>query len=261
MHLVRSLLGGIFFVAYAIGGLVIGAVVFPPLALLRARRARRALVKASWLLFVGTARATRLFRVEIEPEDRARLAAARGCVVVANHPTLIDVVVLTTLLPDSTAVAKAAAGRNIFYSLVVRGAFLMNDDPARLVDEAVALLRSGVNLMVFPEGTRTPVDAQRREWRRGAAQFAIRAGVPLLPVSVTCDPPVLAKGQAWHDLAGRTISWRIRAYQTIEPVAFPRISARAASAELSERLRRTILDGAGNPQRNIENCVCRNVDK
>ena len=241
MHFARSVLGGFFFVAYALGSLVLGAVLFPPLALLRARRAQRALVKASWRLFVWAARATGLFRIEIAPEDRARLAAARGCVVVANHPTLIDVVVLTSLLPDSTAVAKAAAGRNFFYSLIVKGAFLMNDDPARLVEESAALLASGVDIIMFPEGTRTPVDAQRREWRRGAAQLAIRARVPLLPVSVVCDPPVLAKGQPWHDLAGRTIVWRIRTHEAIAPDAFPHAPARAASIVLSETLRHTIF--------------------
>ncbi len=241
MHFARSVLGGFFFVAYALGSLVLGAVLFPPLALLRARRAQRALVKASWRLFVWAARVTGLFRVEISPEDRARLAASRGCVVVANHPTLIDVVVLTSLLPDATAVAKAAAGRNFFYSLIVKGAFLMNDDPARLVEESASLLASGVNLIMFPEGTRTPVDAQKREWRRGAAQLAIRARAPLLPVSVVCDPPVLAKGQPWHDLAGRTVIWRIRVHEAIAPDSFPQQASRSASILLMDSLRKKIL--------------------
>ena len=241
MHFARSVLGGFFFVAYALGSLVLGAVLFPPLALLRARRAQRALVKASWRLFVWAARVTGLFRVEISPEDRARLAASRGCVVVANHPTLIDVVVLTSLLPDATAVAKAAAGRNFFYSLIVKGAFLMNDDPARLVEESASLLASGVNLIMFPEGTRTPVDAQKREWRRGAAQLAIRARAPLLPVSVVCDPSVLAKGQPWHDLAGRTVIWRIRVHEAIAPDSFPQQASRSASILLMDSLRKKIL--------------------
>ena len=241
MHFARSVLGGFFFVAYALGSLVLGAVLFPPLALLRARRAQRALVKASWRLFVWAARVTGLFRVEIAPEDRTRLAASRGCVVVANHPTLIDVVVLTSLLPDATAVAKAAAGRNFFYSLIVKGAFLMNDDPARLVEESASLLASGVNLIMFPEGTRTPVDAQKREWRRGAAQLAIRARAPLLPVSVVCDPPVLAKGQPWHDLAGRTVIWRIRVHEAIAPDSFPQQASRSASILLMDSLRKKIL--------------------
>ena len=248
MHLARSVLGGFFFVAYALGSLLLGAVLFPPLALLRAGRAKRALVKASWRLFVWAGRATGLFRVEISREDRARLAAARGCVVVANHPTLIDVVVLASLLPDATAVAKAAAGRNFFYSLIVKGAFPMNDDPARLVDEAVELLASGVSLMVFPEGTRTPVDAKERQWRRGAAQIAIRARVSLMPVSVVCEPPVLAKGQPWHDLAGRTVVWRIRAHEMIDSDAFPRAPARTASIALMDILRRTIFGDVHSPR-------------
>ena len=125
----RSALALLFFLAFGVGGLVLGCLLFPPLALFRARRAMRALVRACYRLFVWAARATGMIRVVLSAEDRARLAAMRGCVVVASHPTLIDVVVLLSLLPDATAVAKAAAGRNFFYSRVVRAAFLVNDNP------------------------------------------------------------------------------------------------------------------------------------
>ena len=132
-RLPRSLLGGCFFVFYGLGSLAIGGLLFPPLALVGARRAMRALVRAGWRLFVWGGRWTGLFRIVISPADRARLATARGCVVVANHLTLIDIVVLMALLPDATAVAKAAARGNFFYSRIVRGMFLVNDDPLRVL--------------------------------------------------------------------------------------------------------------------------------
>ena len=105
----RSALALLFFLAFGVGGLVLGCLLFPPLALFRARRAMRALVRACYRLFVWAARATGMIRVVLSAEDRARLAAMRGCVVVASHPTLIDVVVLLSLLPDATAVAPISA--------------------------------------------------------------------------------------------------------------------------------------------------------
>lgn len=209
-RLPRSLLGGCFFVFYGLGSLAIGGLLFPPLALVGARRAMRALVRAAWRLFVWGGRWTGLFRIIISPADRARLATVRGCVVVANHLTLIDIVVLMALLPDATAVAKAAARGNFFYSRIVRGMFLVNDDPLRVLEEAKKLLAQGVDLVVFPQGTRVPAGAPRRPLRRGAAQIALHAGVPVLPVRIACDPPVLAKGQPWYDLADRTIVWTLR---------------------------------------------------
>ena len=245
MRLLRSILGGGFFVAYGLGSLLIGGVLFPPLALVGARRAMRALVRASWRLFVGCARLTGLFTVEISPADRARLASCRGRVVVANHITLIDIVILTALLPDATGIAKAAAGRTYFYSLIVKGMFLINDDPVRILDEASAMLAEGVDLVVFPEGTRTLPTATSRRLHRGAAQIALRAQVPVLPVSIVCDPLVLAKGQPWHDLAARTIVWRLRVHDEIPVVAFPSAGTpRACAAALTEAVGRTLF-GSG----------------
>ena len=214
VRLMRSGLAAAFFLAFGLGGLVIGCVCFPLLAFFSQRR-MRALVRASYRLFVGAARVTGLFRVSISAADRARFARTRGRVIVANHLTLIDIVILIATLPDSTSIAKAAAKRNFFYSQIVRRVFLVNDDPARALDEAQRLLAQGVNVIVFPEGTRTPADAPARKIRRGAAQIALHANVPLLPIRIACDPPVLAKGQPWHDVADRTIVWTLRALDEI----------------------------------------------
>jgi len=228
----RGVLALLFFLAFGIGALVIGCVLFPPLALFRARRAMRALVRASYRLFVWAARVTGLFRIVLTPEDRAHLAAMRGCVVAASHPTLIDVVLLLAFLPDATAVAKAAARRNFFYSHIVNAAFLVNDDPLRLLDEAKSLLARGGNLVIFPEGTRTPVDVLQHKLHRGAAQIALHASASVQCVSIACDPPVLAKGQSAWDVGDRIITFTLRACGEI-PVEVPASDAVQHSAAVA----------------------------
>ena len=235
MRVLRSLVAGLFFALYGAGSLLIGCLLFPPLALLRRRRAMRALVRASWRLFVWAARRAGLFRIEVSAEDRRRLAAARGRVVVANHLALIDIVVLLSLLPDATSIAKAAAGRNFFYSLIVRGVFLVNDDPRGVLEEAGALLAAGTSVVVFPEGTRMPADAKDRRLRRGAAQLALRAGVPVLPVFIEVDPPVLGKGQPWYDAGDRMAVWRLRVREEI-PVARVSGPAHAEAVSLTQAI-------------------------
>lgn len=236
VRLARSGLAAAFFVAFGLGGLVIGCICFPLLAFFPQRR-MRALVRASYRLFVGVARVTGLFRVAISSADRARLAETRGRVIVANHLTLIDIVILIATLPDSTSIAKAAARRNFFYSQIVRRVFLVNNDPARALEEAQRLLAQGVNIIVFPEGTRTPSDAPSRKIRRGAAQIAIHAGVPIQPIRIDCDPPVLAKGQPWHDVADRTIVWTLRALDELPVSRQPEgHGTHAAAVALTERI-------------------------
>ena len=237
VRLPRSVVALLFFLAFGVGGLVLGCILFPPLMLFRARRAMRALVRACYCLFVWAARMTGMIRVVLSPEDRARFASMRGRVVVASHPSLIDVVILLAYLPNATAVAKAAAGRNFFYSRVVNAAFLVNDDPRRVLDEAKELLSRGGNLVIFPEGTRTPVDAPRHKLYRGAAQIALHAGAPVQCVSVTCDPPVLAKGQPPWDVGDRIITFTLRACGEIPVEApTPDVVQHSAAVALTARI-------------------------
>ena len=244
IRLPRSVFALLFFLAFGVGGLVLGCVLFPPLMLFRARRAMRALVRACYRLFVWAARMTGMIRVVVSAEDRARFAAMRGCVVVASHPSLIDVVILLAYLPNTTAVAKAAAGRNFFYSRVVNAAFLVNDNPLRVLDEAKDLLARGGNLVIFPEGTRTPVDAPRHKLHRGAAQIALHAGAPVQCVSVACDPPVLAKGQPWWDVADRIIAFTLRMCGEIPVTALePGTVPHAAAVALTEQSKGLLFQG------------------
>ncbi len=214
MRLARSCLAGFFFVAFALGSLLLGLLLFPVMLLLgtvpTARRRMRALVRTTYRLFVWVARVTGLFRVEISSEDRARLACLKGCVVVSNHLTLIDIIILIAHLGDATAIAKSAAARNPFYSRIVKSVFLVNDDPEGVLADARELLQQGVNLIVFPEGTRMAPDARGRHLKRGAAQIALATGCPVWAVRIDCDPLALAKGQPWHDVGSRTVVYSLR---------------------------------------------------
>jgi len=217
-RLLRSLVSGAFFVAYGAGSVLIGLLVLPVAAVCGSRAGRgrrmRSVVRASYRLFVWAARVVWLFRVE--SSDFARISSIRGSVVVANHLTLIDIVILMSILPDSTCVVKGAAASNPFLGCVVRPLYLVRgDDTEKLMGEASSLLGSGVNVVVFPEGTRTPEDAPH-PLNRGFARIALAAGVPVAPVRITCDPPVLAKHQPWYDVADREIVFTLNALEGIQ---------------------------------------------
>jgi 1-acyl-sn-glycerol-3-phosphate acyltransferase len=66
-----------------------------------------------------------------------------------------------------------------------------------LVEECSATLRRGRSLLVFPEGTRT-VPGKPMHLQRGAAHIALAADAEILPVTITCDPPTLSKGNRWY---------------------------------------------------------------
>ena len=79
----------------------------------------------------------------------------------------------------------------------------------RLVEDCVAAVRGGGNLIVFPEGTRTPADGSI-SLKRGAANIAVRAPCDITPVLVRCAPPMLIKERTLVALAGANLAVSLR---------------------------------------------------
>jgi 1-acyl-sn-glycerol-3-phosphate acyltransferase len=155
-------------------------------------------------------------------------------VIAANHPTLIDVVLLIARLPQADCVVKSAAWHNPFLRWVVAGAgYIRNDEGAALVETCVARVRQGRCLVLFPEGTRSPARSVA-PLRRGAAHVALRARVPLIPVTITCEPPTLLKGDPWYRVPDRIVDVTIEVGEPLWPdvSASESLAARLVTGEM-----------------------------
>lgn len=189
----RALVSGVFFVLYGLLALPFAVLlmlpVWPPAAV-------RFVIRRFYRAFVFFAGLTGLYRVKVDGA-----ADVVGKIVVANHVSLIDVCVLMAVLPDSTAIAKAGTMRNPFLAMVVKRMFIVNDqDPVKTVEETRRLLERGVNVIVFPQGTRGGT-----KLHRGAARLALACGAEIACFHLDYDPVVLAKGQPWWDVGDKII--------------------------------------------------------
>jgi len=209
-------------------------------------RAQRA-IRGGYRVFLGYMRLTGLNRVRVEGAELLRAPGPR--VVVANHPTLIDTPVLAALLPQADCIANPAWADAPLLRGAIRAAnYVRNDAGLAAVEEGVRRLRDGRTLLVFPEGTRTPAGAALGPLRRGAAHMAVRAGVELLPVVITCRPRTLMKGQAWYDVPDGAFELTLRVLPPLAPkdvadgAASPSIVARRLTEALRERLLEALAD-------------------
>ncbi len=119
-------------------------------------------------------------------------------VVVANHPTLMDITSISAALGRGFTVVKGELYRRALLRPFLEGAghvAAADGDPLsaqRVVNEAVARLREGHPMIVFPEGTRSFAD-RLRPFGRTAFEVACRAEVPVVSVGVECEPMYLSK--------------------------------------------------------------------
>lgn len=204
-HAWRVLGTGLSFLAFGAGGLLLRLCVFPLLRVwVRDRERQRVLVRrwiqASFAVHVELMRWLGLLTYEIHGRERLQ---RRGLLILANHPTLIDVVFLVSLIPDADCVIKWAVACNPFMRGPVRAAgYIANNEGAGLVEDCIAAVRAGGNLVIFPEGTRSEPGAPLR-LQRGAANIAVRGGFDVTPVRIICSPPTLIKGQKWYRVPSR----------------------------------------------------------
>jgi 1-acyl-sn-glycerol-3-phosphate acyltransferase len=131
-----------------------------------------------------------------------------GLIVAANHPTMLDALLVVARLPRGVCVMKAELMRNIFLGGGARLArYIRNDVGRGMVRDAVQTLRDGNQLILFPEGTRTvasPVNA----FKPGITLIAHLAQVPIQTVVIESFSPYLTKG--WPLLKAPPVPVRIR---------------------------------------------------
>jgi 1-acyl-sn-glycerol-3-phosphate acyltransferase len=143
-----------------------------------------------------------------------------GLLILANHPTLIDTVFLMAFVKRADCIVKGQLWNNPFTSGPVRAAgYISNEGGAELVDACVASLQAGNNLIIFPEGTRTPASGEI-SLKRGAANIAIRGARAVTPVLIGCHPPTLGKGEKWWRVPKRHVQFRIEVRDDIDVTRF-----------------------------------------
>ena len=161
----------------------------------RRRRERIGRAAISWIYRTGWVTAERLGMMTV---DAAALDVLRdepgGLIVAANHPAMFDAMVVVARLPRGACVMKAELMRNVFLGAGARLArYIHNDSPRGMIRGAVASLREGGQLVLFPEGTRT-VRQPVNPFRPGITLIAQMAQVPIQTVIIETDSPYLGKG-------------------------------------------------------------------
>jgi len=138
-------------------------------------------------------------------------------VIAPNHPCLLDALMVISRLPNVACIMKAALVDNVFLGAGARLAgYIRNDAQLSMIKQAVAELRNGSQLLLFPEGTRTtrwPINPCKGT----TALIASRAKVPIQTVFIETDSAYLSKGWPLFRRPTMPITYRIRLGRRFEP--------------------------------------------
>jgi 1-acyl-sn-glycerol-3-phosphate acyltransferase len=199
------------FLVFGAGALGLGGIIFPIMLIIyRDWATRRQIlsksIHVSWHFFVWLMVGMRLISIKY---DKRKLKKITGRIIIANHPSLIDVVILIALIPKCVCVVKESLFHNVFVKKVIRHIYLSNNMSAEeFISRGGEFLKDGYNIVIFPEGTRT-VAGRRVRLHRGFAYLHMKTGCPILPIHIENDPPILGKKQKWYDIGTRTSEYTL----------------------------------------------------
>ena len=184
-------------------------------------------------------------RVRLQHADALPAVA---CVVVVNHTSYLDGVVMTAALPARFGfVIKREMDAVPLANLLLRriGAeFVDRGRTQRSARDARRLLRAAhgsAAMVFFPEGTFGSVPGLLR-FHSGAFVFAVRAGLPVVPVALRGTRRALAPGGL--------LAWPARIdVEILEPIAPPTSEGEVAVPALREAARAAILARCCEPDR------------
>ncbi|HUD31698.1 MAG TPA: lysophospholipid acyltransferase family protein [Variovorax sp.] len=187
LYVLLSILGVV-----SLGWNVVALVLRPLLSPERGRALGRWMISFAYRVFWSLATACGMMRIDARCLDALR--DERGLILAANHPTMLDALLMVARLPRSACVMKAGLTKNVFIGAGARLAhYISNDSAHSMVRLAVEDLRRGGQLVIFPEATRT-VESPLNPFRPGMTLIAKLAQAPIQTVFIETDSPYLGKG-------------------------------------------------------------------
>ena len=187
MGVIRTIAEAIFLACFLIAGIPVSLVVY----LIGKRDPARAdRISAGWvragfrIVWAITGAHARVIGLESVPRDRAVL-------YIANHSSIFDVVMTGWQTPGVTGyIAKNSLEK----APLLRGwmrrihcLFLDRSDVRQgmeVILAAIELMKQGISVFVFPEGTRGRVPGELLPFHAGSFKIAVKAGAPIIPVTI-----------------------------------------------------------------------------
>lgn len=236
-------------VYFGVGAVFLAIFVFPFIHLFASRKKQdfgvtaRAYVSHTFRVFLDGLNLTHTSIRRVDDAEAYREIHSK--IIIANHPSLLDFVYIMSLVPNSTCIVRGSLTKTPLAG-VIKQAYITNttefDD---VLAECKKLTDQGCNVIIFPEGTRTPRHGQNN-YKKGAARIALYCG---------CDvQPIFIGGSDKYGLGKHDPLW---SYNHVEPYLydfkllpvisvdeFKEMSAPMAAKHLTEKMEQ-VIRGAG----------------
>ena len=240
------------FFLFGVGGFFLSFILFPLLACRKGsqqtkeRRVQK-IIQKSFKLFILFMKYAGVLDYKFTGLEK--LHKDKNCLILANHPSLIDYVLIASERPQCDCIVKAEIWNNPFIKRVVKAAgYISNKDPEDLISRCAQRFNEGNVLLLFPEGTRS-TPGKPSKLQRGAAQIAVRTQRDIRIIHISVTPHVLTKEHRWYHVSDSRPFFHIEVKGKIEKNSFIQSNTTDTilSRRLNERLQSALFPEDENP--------------
>jgi 1-acyl-sn-glycerol-3-phosphate acyltransferase len=200
----------------------------------------RAMMNRIFYIYMEFMRIIGILSYEVHGGERLNTP---GRLVIANHPSLLDVVFLISQIRNATCIVKPALAANPFMRIPIHAmGYIYADDPEAVVKQCAEELHEGCSLIVFPEGTRT-TPGKPLKFLRGAAAIALESRVKILPVIIGCTPTTLTKHEKWYQIPHKRFALSLHVGEDFELDAIDENTSRSlATRNITRQLEKYFIE-------------------
>ena len=211
-------------------------VIYPFLSRAQGVVVGRAAISSVYRGFWACAQWLGLMRIDYNALDV--LSRDAGLIIAANHPSMLDALLVIARVPRGICIMRSSLMRNPFLGAGARLArYIRNDPPRGMIRSCITNLQAGGQLVLFPEGTRT-VQAPINPFRPGVTLIAHMAQVPIQTVFIEARSPYLGKGWPIWRTPQFPVVLKVRLGQRFAPEADHQGLLKRLESYFAEELRR-----------------------
>lgn len=178
----------------------------------RQKAARRQIAR-SWRYFLRYLQLTQVIDIDFRGRE---LLGKPGQLILVNHPSLLDILILLSNVPEANCIVKQKLLDNPFTKYMIKSAgFIPNNNDEQTLQAAATALQGGETLIIFPEGTRTKRD-KGIHFNRAAVTIGMQAAGEIRPVAIAMFPQGFKREDPWYKIPPETFHYQVKVLPALD---------------------------------------------
>ncbi len=193
-----------FFAFFGLSALFVRYFVFP---FIKTKHEDYDMLRKLWKFFVGILCKVKIINVKVDEIEK--LKNIKNSIIVSTHPSYIDILLLISIIPNSTCFVAQKLANNLFFKDIVDLLFILDSNNIdEWLNKACEKLNNGLNIIIFPMGSRHDKN-EHPKIRRGASLIAFKSQRNIVALNIETSYRFLSINQPIYDVGDKTVDYKI----------------------------------------------------